>query len=246
MCGRYTLRASRKQIAETFEAHPVASVPELFERYNLAPQQDAPIVWQDHEGRVVAMARWGLVPAWAKDPKQLKSTPINARADRIAASPMFKHALRRRRCLVPATGFYEWQQQGQARSKQPYHIKLKDGGLFAFAGLWERWRDEAGDTLDTFTLVTTDANELVEPVHNRMPVILPHEAWRAWLDPHLESAKQLADMLKPPPTGGWEAMAVSRHVNSPANDDPACIEPLSDSNAQSPPLTFKRNQRRLF
>lgn len=235
MCGRYTLKANQRQLTELFSAGPHRNVPEWWERYNIAPQQDAPIVRVGREGRVVAMARWGLIPSWAKEPAELKSMPINARADRVAASPMFRHALHRRRCLVPATGFYEWQSRGPRQPKQPYHLRPREGGLFAFAGLWERWERQDGEPIDTFTILTTDPNELVKPIHDRMPVILPAQAWDTWLDPQPRDSEHLTSLLKPLDAAHWQASAVSRHVNRPANDDPGCIEPIDPGDASPEP-----------
>jgi putative SOS response-associated peptidase YedK len=244
MCGRYTLRATSTQLAEVFQARPGEAVPERFNRYNLAPQQEAPIVRYGHEGRTLAMARWGLIPGWTKDPAELKSTPINARADRVAQSPMFRSALSRRRCLVPATGFFEWRQHKKTGGKQPYYLCRDDDALFAFAGLWERWEDQAAEALETFTILTTQPNELVRPLHNRMTGILTPDSWDTWLDPEQHDKQQLTDLLKPWPTEGWQALPVSRHVNSPGNDDPKCIEPIDEAGgntagAQQPGLCYR-------
>ena len=246
MCGRYTLRASRQQLADAFDASSCADVPQLLERYNLAPQQDAPIIRHGHHGRAVAMARWGLMPGWTKDSAELKSAPINARADRVAHSPMFRAALHRRRCLVPSTGSYDRQRQTQRGPKQPYYIRPNDERLCAFAGLWERWHDEASEALETFTALTTDANELVKPLHDRMPVILSADAWSMWLAPELHDAATLKDLLKTPSDEGWDAVPVSRRVNKPVNDDPACIEPIQLATERGHKPHASDQQSRLF
>jgi putative SOS response-associated peptidase YedK len=163
------------------------------------------------------------------DPSELKSDHINARADRLTKSPMFRPALYRRRCLVPATGFFEWQAQGQKQPKQPYLLRQQDAGIFAFAGLWERWTDADGNDIDSFTILTTDPNELVKPMHNRMPVVLPRDAWDTWLDPEVRAKDQLMNLLGPPEAKGWEAVPVSRRINNPANDDAEAVDQIGAS-----------------
>ena len=229
MCGRYTLTADARQIAEIFDAEPCDELPQRFDRYNLAPQQQAPIIRVGREGRALRLARWGFIPAWAQDPRQLKATPINARADRVSTSPMFRAAFHRQRCLVPATGFYEWQQRDKPRGKQPYYLRPDDGSIFAFAGLWDRWTSETGDSLDTFTILTTEPNDLLKPLHDRMPVILPAQNWPQWLDPENRDAGELTALLKPLPPERWQAVPIGRYVNSPTNDDPACIAPADEN-----------------
>lgn len=235
MCGRYTLTASRSELGELFNAEPCPTLLERFERYNLAPQQEAPIVRVGRADRVVALARWGLVPSWVREPGELRSMPINARADRVADSPMFRGALHRRRCLVPASGFFEWQSRGARQPKQPYYLRPRAGGIFAFAGLWERWEGRDDEPLQTFTILTVDADEVVKPIHDRMPVVLPKASWDTWLDPQAPmSQEQLTSLLTPATTGdSWQVIAVSRHVNRPANDDPTCIEPLDQIGGSS-------------
>ena len=166
--------------------------------------------------------RWGLVPGWAKDPA-IGSRLINARAETAAEKPAFRTALRRRRCLVAADGFYEWQQAG--RTKQPYFIHLRDDRPFALAGLWEAWEGADHAWLETCTLLTTEPNDVVRPIHDRMPVILPPQAYSCWLDPAIEDPRQLAPLLVPYPSDQMEAYRVGRLVNSPSHDAPGCIEP---------------------
>jgi putative SOS response-associated peptidase YedK len=176
----------------------------------------------DDEGlREMAIARWGLVPLWAKELP--KHQPINARAETVPTGGMFRQAFARRRCLVPADGFYEW--QGAKPPKQPYFIHQPDDGQFAFAGLWERWREtKDADPVDTFTIITTTPNELMATIHNRMPVILKPDDYAAWLDGSTPPDR-LKSLLAPYPDE-WEAYPVSTHVNNPKNDDPECVEKL--------------------
>jgi putative SOS response-associated peptidase YedK len=204
-------------------AGALANIPP---RYNVAPTQDAPVVRLRADGeRAIAMLRWGLVPAWSEGPDS-GYRMINARAETVATKPAFRGAFRRRRCLVPADGFYEWRKEG-AR-KQPYRIRLRGGGPFAFAGLWERWSPERGDAevIESFTIVVTDANALLEPIHERMPVILAQSDYGAWLDVQGTEPEAAQALLRPYPPDQMEAYPVSLRVNSPRNDDPECIAPL--------------------
>jgi putative SOS response-associated peptidase YedK len=210
MCGRYVL-APVGQVAERFD---VQQEPlELHPRYNVAPSQMMPVVVRNSPNRLVAM-QWGLIPAWSKEPRTQFST-INARAETLAKSPVFRGPFKSRRCLVPASGFYEW--QAQAQGKQPFCIRLAGGELFAFAGLYDIWRDDAGNELWSYTIVTTAPNELVAPIHNRMPAILRREDEDAWLDPGSDPA-HLLGLLRAYPARAMEAYPVSRALNSPAND----------------------------
>ncbi len=199
-------------------------------RYNVAPSQDVAVARDAEEGRRLAMLRWGLIPAWAKDPA-IGHKLINARSETAAEKPSFRSAFRHRRCLIPADGFYEWQRRG--KSRQPWLFGLRDGAPLLFAGLWERWtvpesatltgslaERSPGDAVETCTILTTTANETVAPVHGRMPVILPPDAWDAWL-----AGEDMA--LGPYPADAMTAHPVSTHVNRPANDDPRCVKPIS-------------------
>ena len=216
MCSRYFLDADGNVIAFTFA---VTAHAELRKRFNIAPTQQAPIVRATKEGgRELAMARWGLVPYWAKD-LSVGTKMINARSEGVEAKPAFKAAVEKRRCIVPATGFFEW--KGVARMKQPYAITLPDRHVFGFAGLWERWKPaEAGDAVETFAIVTTDANAVVAEIHDRMPVILPKEAEEAWL--HGEAGE--ARKLLMPYAGPVNLRAVSRHVSNVNNEGPECLD----------------------
>ena len=220
MCGRYTLKTPPAELAELFG---LGDPPALAPRYNIAPTQPVPAVRSSAgDGREWALLRWGLVPGWADDPS-VGNRMINARAETVAAKAAFRNALKNRRCLVAADGFYEWKREG--RQKQPFHIRLRGGGPFAFAGLWERWT-KGGEPLESCTFLTTGPNELMQPLHDRMPVIIAPEDFDLWLDPAVRDAEALAHLLRPFPAERMEAFPVSKHVNSPTRDDPACAAPL--------------------
>ena len=219
MCGRYTLTVSGRVLAELFD---LEEVPEVVARYNIAPTQQVPIVRVDLDGtRRFSAARWGLIPSWAKE-INIGARMVNARAETAADKPAFRGAVKRRRCLLPADGFYEWQAQGAG--KQPYLIRFADGRPFAFAGLHEVWRPPDGPPLTSCTIVTTSPNELVARLHDRMPVILPRALFAEWLEPRELPRERLAELLRPCPPDGMEAFPVSRQVNNPKNDASACAE----------------------
>jgi len=199
----------------------------LAARYNIAPTQQAPVVRPDGQGgRELAMPRWGLVPSWAKD-IDIGNRTINARAETVSEKPSFRAAFARRRCLVPATGFYEWQKTDGP--KAPWNIARPDGETFAFAGLWEHWQgDPAGPPVESFTIVTTEANEALRPIHHRMPVILAPEDWSAWLDVGGTPAGTALALLHPAPKDSLVAWRVGTRVNAPRNDDAACLEPVNE------------------
>jgi putative SOS response-associated peptidase YedK len=216
MCSRYFLDADGNIIAYTFR---VPTVPAVRKRFNIAPTQEAPVVRNDREGnREIALLRWGLVPFWAKELK-VGATMINARSEGIEAKPAFREAIRSRRCIVPATGFFEWQGERPGR-KQPYAITVPEMPLFGFAGLWERWKPAAGEPVETFTIVTTDANEAIARVHDRMPVILPMDAIDTWLTGPPDAAREL---LKPY-AGATALRAVSPYVSNVNNEGPECLQ----------------------
>jgi putative SOS response-associated peptidase YedK len=224
MCGRYVRKSTRKVIAEYFNTDP-DDLPEFGPSYNVAPQTFQPVVRlsRDTGKREIALMRWGLIPYWAKDAKIGYST-INARAETVTTSSAFREAIKRRRCLVPADAFYEWQKL-DAKSKQPFAISLKKGSLYAFAGLWERWRDPANrEVLETFCIVTTDANELVAPMHDRMPVIVEPRDYQRWLTPG-DPARLPVDLLRAYPAEEMNAWEVDPKVGNAKNDDPSLIEP---------------------
>jgi putative SOS response-associated peptidase YedK len=225
MCGRYSQRHSGEAIAAAFE---LETAPAIAPRYNIAPTQPVSVILatpeqpQPHH----QLLRWGLIPSWAKT-ADIGSRLINARAETAAEKPSFRAALRRRRCLVLADGFYEWQVQPEAKTKQPYFFQLKDHSVFAFAGLWEHWSDpQSGGELSTCTLLTTAANDVLAPIHHRMPVILPAAAYAAWLDPTQQQPQALQPWLAPYPAEQMERYPVDRTVNSPRHDTPDCLAPL--------------------
>ena len=220
MCGRYTLASPTERLAEEFGVD--ASSIELAPNFNVAPTQGVAAVLEEGGQRRLEVLRWGLIPPWADDPG-IGSRMINARSETAPGKPSFRRAFRERRCLIPADGFYEWQRTNGA--KQPYYIHMEDGRPFAFAGLWESWSKGEGE-IRTCTILTTGANALVGEVHDRMPVILAHDAYDVWLDPASER-DELTGLLAPYPEDEMEAYPVSRFVNSPSNNDPRCIEPAA-------------------
>lgn len=218
MCGRYTLRTDSRRVADSFG---VADVPLFAPRYNIAPTQPVVAVRADPGGgRAALLLRWGLVPHWADDPA-IGNRLINARAETVAEKPSFRAALKSRRCLIPADGFYEWQKLGKL--KQPYLIGVGDGGPFAFAGLWEDWKRD-GEIIESCTILTTAANELMRPLHERMPVILKPEDHDLWLDPGVKEAARVLPLLRPYPAAEMFAHPVSRWVNDPKHEGPQCVE----------------------
>jgi putative SOS response-associated peptidase YedK len=221
MCGRYTITVLLNELRERFGFE--TDLESLVPRYNLAPTQDAPVIVAGDDGRVLERMRWGLIPSWADDPK-IGNRLINARSETAAKKPSFRSAFRRRRCLVPADGFYEWKKNPGTSKKTPMRIVVGDGEPFAFAGLWETWTDPDGEPLGTFTILTTSPNELLRTIHHRMPVILERSAEDAWMDPDTDDPEKLASLLTPYPAGGMRAYPVSTLVNSPSNDVPACLE----------------------
>jgi putative SOS response-associated peptidase YedK len=221
MCGRFALFASGDEIAERFQ---LAETPVLDARYNIAPTQPVAVVRATAASRELAFLRWGLIPSWAKDPA-IGNRMINARSDTAGDKPSFRSAFQQRRCLIPASGFYEWQKAG-AGGKQPYFIRPHVGGLFALAGLWERWHDPHGEAVESCTILTTEANELMQSLHDRMPVILDRDSERVWLDSQA-SSDTLRSLLTPFASDRMEALPVSPWVNSAKNEGPRCLEPGS-------------------
>jgi len=227
MCGRYTLSAPGDVVAERFG---LAEAPVLAPRYNIAPSQEVPIVRAAAgPGRELALVRWGLVPSWARE-AAIGNRLINARAETVAEKPSFRDSFRRRRCLVVADGFYEW--QAVSRRKQPWHFRRPDGAPFALAGLWARWHDPAGGDLETCAIVTTSANEVVAPVHARMPVLLDRPGAEIWLREEAGSAG-LAGLLAPAPRGVLVGHPVSPAVNDPRHDSPDCVLPVASLGPES-------------
>ena len=227
MCGRYELHSNPAAIALAFG---LAHAPSVRPRYNVAPMQEVPIVRVSASGsREFVAVRWGLVPRWAKDPA-IGSKMINARGETVATKPSFRTAFRRHRCLIPANGFYEWMPAADGR-KQPVLIAMKDGSVFAFAGLYERWLTGDGEPLDSCTILTTDANDLLRAVHDRMPVIVPADQYARWLDPAQDGPQAL---VAPYPSDAMTWWPVSSRVNSVRHDDASLIERLPDPDALLP------------
>ena len=216
MCGRYTQTHSGSDLAAAFQLTTEPAPPP---RYNIAPSQPVCAVIAGREYRIF---QWGLVPSWAKDYK-IGYRLINARSETAAEKPSFRAAFKRRRCLIPADGFYEWQRTANNRKKQPFYIHLRDRPVFALAGLWEQWKSGDGSYLETCTILTTAPNELMEPIHNRMPVIVPVADYDRWLT---AAPDQVQPLMKPYNADEMEAYPVSTLVNSPQNDGPDCTVPL--------------------
>ena len=221
MCGRYTLTAPVDRLVAELGLDEVRA--ELSQNFNVAPTQSVAAVVAGGGKRRLELLRWGLVPSWADDP-EIGSRMINARSETAPEKPSFRSAFRRRRCLIPADGFYEWQKTGNG--KQPFYIRMRDGSPFAFAGLWETWHEE-DENIRSCAIITTAPNELAAEIHNRMPVILDPEDYDLWLDPDFDEKDPLASLLKPYPAEAMEAYPVSRFVNSPRHDDERCVEPVA-------------------
>ena len=222
MCGRFTLNQSATALAQIFDVEPV---PDLAAQYNIAPTQMVATVLHQPESnkREFQQLRWGLIPSWAKD-SSMGAKLINARAETVAEKPSFRSAFKHRRCLVVADGFYEWRhQQGK---KQPFYFRLQDGQPFGFAGLWEKWRSPTGEEINSCTILTTAANELLQPIHERMPVILAAIDYNLWLNPQTEAPEQLQQLLLPYPAAAMIGYPVSTLVNNSRHNSPECIIPL--------------------
>jgi putative SOS response-associated peptidase YedK len=232
MCGRYTLTDGEKVV----EAVPNVTVREDLRkvlgrrRFNIAPTQDVLVVVQAGERPELEVMQWGLIPSWAKD-AAIASQLINARAETIVEKPAFRKAFERRRCVVPADGFYEWRKNADG-SKTPVYVRLKSHRGFGFAGLWERWLDGTGEEVRTCTIITTAANGLLKGIHHRMPAILEPGAVEEWLDPKVRGGEELLGRLRPFPEGEMELQVVSRAVNSAAHDGPELIEAVGDEAGQ--------------
>lgn len=220
MCGRYQIVTDAKALYEAFQVEAELDAAQLA-RYNVAPATEQLVILSEAGQRAARWHRWGLIPHWAKD-KSIGYKTINARGESVAEKPAFRAAFRQRRCLVPATGFYEW--KVLAGGKQPYLIRLKSGALFAFAGLWESWSGPEGE-LRSFTIVTTAPNALMTRIHERMPVIIPREQYARWLDPELQDPAQAGTMIDSYPSGEFEAIPVGRAINNARNQGPELIAP---------------------
>jgi putative SOS response-associated peptidase YedK len=217
MCGRFTFDIPIEVLVEIFG---LKEISEIRPSYNIAPTQQVAVVRQVSDHNSLVPMKWGLVPPWAKDPA-IGSQMINARAETVAMKPSFRHAIKYRRCIVPGSGFFDWKHEG--KSKQPYYFRMKNGRPFGFAGIWEEWKAPDGTLLDTFSILTTTANELVATIHDRMPVILPLDDYGTWLNKHLTDPAQLEPLYEPFPAELMDAYPVSDRVNTVRNNNPENI-----------------------
>jgi putative SOS response-associated peptidase YedK len=236
MCGRYTIIASPEALRALFRYEEQPNFPP---RYNVTPMQPIAIVRLVDGKRHFALVRWGLLPSWVKDPKTF-TLLINARGETAAEKPAFRAAMKRRRCLIPADGFYEWQAAGDR--KRPFYVRAKSGAPLAFAGLWETWTGPNGEELETAAIVTTRANRTLAPIHERMPVIVPPEGFDLWLNANAVDATTAAALIAPAPDNLLEAYEISTAVNRTANDNPKLLEPVVPRQLQPAPVkpTAKR------
>ena len=223
MCGRFTLTDT---ITSRFNITTTEDISEkITPHYNIAPTQIIPVIYKDeNQNNRIEFRKWGLVPFWAKDPA-IGNKMINARAETLTQKPSFKHLIKSKRCLVPSSGFYEWKTID--KRKVPYYIGIKDTKMFSFAGLYDNWNGNTGNELKTFTIITTDANNTLKPIHNRMPVILEKEFEEKWLDTRSQDLGSLAEMLKPYPDDQMIVYKVSSEVNNPKNDNPQLIKAVN-------------------
>ena len=228
MCGRYSLTLPTDAVGRLFGVD-VERAPALNPHYNIAPSQTVVAIRLagTSGSRELAFLQWGFVPGWARDPTSMNQ-PINARGESVESKPMFRDAFRKRRCLIPADGFYEWKQT--AHGKQPWRIERADGAPFAFAGLWDRWQGRDGKVIESCVIITTDANEAMRPIHDRMPVILDIGRFGPWLE---ASPVEASDLIEPW-HGELTAFPVSRRLNDPHNDDPGLIEPAIPASDEPP------------
>jgi putative SOS response-associated peptidase YedK len=233
MCGRYRL-SRRKQIVEEY-FDTASADDDWVPRYNIAPIQPVPVIRQHPKEptRELSLMRWGLIPSWAKD-SSAAARMINARSETAGSKPAFRDALKSRRCLVPADGFYEWVRTG--KTKQPFCFEVNEGQLFAFAGIWDRWKDPSGNTVETCSILTTTPNAATSAIHDRMPVILDPDSYDLWLDPGMRNVAAVSELLKPCDARLMRCYPVSTRINSVVNDDPGC----------SAPVELTQMQNRLF
>jgi putative SOS response-associated peptidase YedK len=229
VCGRYRLSKRKQLVEEYFDA--VGEDEDWEPRYNVAPTQLVPIIRQHPKEptRKLSLVRWGLIPSWAKDASHA-ARMINARSETAGTQPAFRDALKLRRCLIPADGFYEWQKQPTA--KQPYCFEVHGGELFAFAGLWERWKNPGGEWIRTCSILTTTANSLTSAIHDRMPVILDPDSYDLWLDPGMKDTAVVSEFLKPFDAKAMRCYPVSARINHAANDDEECARPIAFTEEQ--------------
>jgi putative SOS response-associated peptidase YedK len=228
MCGRYRLSRRKQLVEEYFDLS--SDTDDWNPRFNIAPTQAVPVVRQHPKEprRDLSLMRWGLIPSWAKDTSGA-ARMINARSETAHTLPAFREAMKLRRCLVPADGFYEWQRRGSV--KQPFCFEVDDGGLFAFAGLWERWKDPSGAWVRTCSILTTTPNAVTSAVHDRMPVILDPDSYDLWLDPGMQNVAAISELLKPYAARLMRSYPVSARINNVANDDEECSRPAEAAEA---------------
>jgi len=230
MCGRYVLRRLKDWLDDAFAELKIRPDLSFLERYNIAPTQNVPAVRWEQDGPTLVNLRWGLIPSWAKDPS-IGNRMVNARAESLAAKPAFRTAFQRRRCLIPADGFYEWQTRAGQKQKQPHLIYLKNDRPFAFAGIWDRW-ETPNETIESFSIITTQANSLIKPIHDRMPVILTGKNLDLWIRP-IARETELTSLLVSYDATAMTHYPVSTTVNSPRNDDPSCMAPFKENSLNS-------------
>ena len=221
MCGRFTSLLSPELLAVIKEIFGIRTPESVVPRYNIAPTQQTWVIRSAGDHNRLDRMKWGLIPSWAKDPK-IGNSLINARSETAHEKPSFRHAIKYNRCIIPASGFFEWLREGN--KKLPNYIRFTDNGLMAFAGLWDHWKEPGTETmLETFTILTTSANDLVKPIHDRMPVILHPDDYHLWLNKNMHDPEQLRHMYQPFPSDQLTMYRVPDLVNSPANDTPVCI-----------------------
>ncbi len=225
MCGRFAQRSDPKRLAKEFK---VAEVPDIETRYNIAPTQDVLAVRESEDGREMTFLKWGLIPSWAKD-TSIGARLINARSETVTEKPSFRQAFKQRRCIIPADGFYEWQRTDG--KKQPFFFRMRDESSFGFAGLWERWEGQGREAINSCTILTTEANEVLRPVHDRMPVILHPEEYSLWLEGNERERNLLIELLRPYPAEEMTGYPVSPLVNSPRSKGKELIEELQLNSA---------------
>jgi putative SOS response-associated peptidase YedK len=223
MCGRYRLSRRKQLVEEYFDC--VSHEPDWSPRYNIAPTQPIPVIRQNPKEpvRELSSMRWGLIPSWSKDPSAAAKM-INARSETASTKPAFRDALKSRRCLIPADGFYECARTG--KTKQPYCFEIGEGEMFAFAGLWDRWKDPSGNWIKTCSILTTTPNAVTSAVHDRMPVILDPDSYDLWLDPCMTKVEAVSDLLRPFDARLMRCYPISTRINRVANDDAECSRPV--------------------
>jgi len=230
MCGRYRLSRRKQLVEEYFDCG--SDEPDWSPRYNIAPTQPVPVIRENPKepARELSLMRWGLIPSWAQD-SSVAAQMINARSETAATKPAFRGALKFRRCLILADGFYEWLRTG--KSKQPNCFEVNDGQLFAFAGLWDRWKDPSGNWMKTCSILTTTPNAVTAPIHDRMPVILDPDAYDLWLDPRMQNVVEVSELLKPCDARLMRCYPVSTRINHVANDDEEFSAPVQLAQIQN-------------